>query len=115
MGLFRKLVKNVLPYYFVKKYQAFDSGDYYSPIPSIKEIKGHNFNTPLPELLHGIDLNGNEQLNLLDSFEPFYRELPFTDEKSEGLRYYYKNGFYSYSDAILLYCMIRYLMPKKNN
>jgi len=119
MGFFRKLVKNVLPYYFVKKYQsrsggdAFDIGGYYSPIPSMKEIKEHNFNVPLPELLPGIDLNSNEQLNLLDSFESFYKELPFTDKKSEGLRYYYKNDCYSYSDAILLYCMIRHLKPKR--
>ncbi|MDR0306294.1 MAG: class I SAM-dependent methyltransferase [Chitinispirillales bacterium] len=119
MGLFRRLVKNALPHYFVKKYQEhsgggpFEPGGYYSPIPSLEEIKGHNFNIPLPELLPGIDLNANEQLNLLDSFETFYKELPFTDEKSDGLRYYYNNGCYSYSDAILLYCMMRYLKPKK--
>jgi len=119
MGFFRKLVKNVLPYYLVKKYQArsgggaFDPGGYYSPIPSIKEIKGYNFNCSLPDALPGIDLNVNEQLKLLYSFEPFYKELPFPEEKSEGLRYYYKNGFYSYSDAILLYCMIRHLKPHK--
>jgi hypothetical protein len=118
MGLFRKLVKNALPYYFVRKYQersgnAFAPGGFYSPIPSMEEIKRYNFNIPLPELLPGIDLNGKEQLKLLDSFEPFYRELPFIDEKSDGLRYYYKNDAYSYSDAILLYCMIRYLKPKK--
>jgi len=118
MGLFRKLVKKLLPYYVLRIYyklssSAFAPGGYYSPIPSMKEIKAHNFNVPLPELLPGIDLNINEQLNLLDSFEPFYRELPFADEKSEGLRYYYKNGYYSYSDAILLYCMIRHLKPKK--
>ena len=119
MGFFKKLVKNVLPYYLVKKYQAlnvtdpFAPGGYYSPIPSMDEIKGYNFNRPLPEVLPGIDLNVNEQLNLLDSFEDFYKELPFTEEKSEGLRYYYKNNFYCYSDAILLYCMIRHLKPKK--
>jgi predicted O-methyltransferase YrrM len=118
MGFFRKLVKNTLPYYFVRKYQersgnAFAPGGFYSPIPSMEEIKRYNFNIPLPELLPGIDLNGKEQLKLLDSFELFYRELPFTDEKCDGLRYYYNNGFYSYSDAILLYCMIRHLTPKK--
>jgi len=108
-----------LPYYFVKKYQSrsggdpLDPGGYYSPIPSIEEINGYNFNCSLPEVLPGIDLNTKEQLNLLDSFEPFYKELPFTDEKSEGLRFYYKNGWYSYSDAILLYCMIRHLNPHK--
>jgi len=119
MGLFRKVVKNALPYYFVKKYQArsednpFAPGGFCSPIPSMKEIKEYNFNLPLPETLPGIDLNSNEQLNLLDLFEPFYKELPFTDKKSEGLRYYYENGAYSYSDAIFLHCMIRHLKPKK--
>jgi len=133
MGGFRKLVKNVLPYYFVKKYQArsegntsrnednpslsegspFEPGNYYSPIPSIEEIKRFNFDSSLPDSLPGIDLNANEQLSLLYSFEPYYNELPFSEEKSEGLRYYYENSFYSYSDAILLYCMIRHLKPKK--
>jgi len=119
MGFFRKLTKNVLPYYFVKKYQArsgggaHDPGGFYSPIPSMDDIKKYNLNVPLPETLPGIDLNSSEQLNLLDSFETFYRELPFTDKKSEGLRYYYKNDAYSYSDAIFLYCMIRHLKPQK--
>jgi len=122
MEFLRKLVKNTLPYYFVKKYMAymarsgkapFEPEGYYSPIPSMDEIKVYNFNHPLPETLPGIDLNVNEQLNLLDSFEAFYKELPFSDERSEGLRYYYKNGFYGYSDAILLHCMIRHLKPKK--
>ena len=119
MSSFKNLVKKLLPYYVLQKYyklsgsSLFAPGGYYSPIPSKKEIKEHNFNIPLPESLPGIDLNSNEQLNLLDSFEPFYRELPFADEKSNGLRYYYNNGFYSYSDAILLYCMIRHLKPKK--
>jgi len=127
MGFLRKLIKNILPYYVVKKYQhrnafpnifihrgdVYQPGGYHSPIPSADEIKGYNFNGPLPESLPRIDLNANEQLNLLDSFEPFYHELPFADQKQEGLRYYYDNGFYGYSDAILLYCMIRHLRPKK--
>ena len=119
MALFRKLVKNVLPYYIVKKYQSriggnpSEPGGYYSPIPSMDEIRKHNFNVPLPECLPGIDLNSNEQLDLLDSFQTFYNELPFTDEKSGGFRYYYENGFYSYSDAIFLYCMIRHLKPQR--
>jgi len=60
----------------------------------------------------GIDLNDEEQLSLLDSFELFYKDLPFTDEKSGAMRYFYKNGSYSYSDAIFLYFMIRFLQPK---
>jgi predicted O-methyltransferase YrrM len=39
--------------------------------------------------------------------------LPFKDEKVPGLRYYFLNESYSYSDAIFLYCMIRKLKPKR--
>ena len=119
MGIFRKLVKNLLPDYSVKKYQAhsgsnpFEPGGYYSPIPSKEEIRKFNFNNLLHDDLPGIDLNVDEQLTLLYSFESFYNELPFPEKKSKGLRYYYKNNFYCYSDAILLYCMIRHLKPKK--
>ena len=119
MESFQKLAKNVLPNYIVKKFQArnvralFAPGGYYSPIPSTDEIQKYNFDVPLPETVPGIDLNANEQLSLLDSFETFYKELPFSDKKSEGLRYYYENSAYTYSDAIFLYCMIRYLKPQK--
>ena len=117
---FRKLAKKLLPDFFIKKYrtwlerkQLVSKGHYYSPIPSMAEIKGYDFSKPLPEILPGIDLNSKEQLNLLYSFEKFYNELPFTDKKSEKLRYYYDNEAYCYSDAILLYCMIRHIKPKK--
>jgi hypothetical protein len=119
MGIFRKIVKNVLPYYLVKKYQsragedAFAPGGYYSPIPAMADIKKHNFNADFPYEIPAIDLNTDEQMNLLNSFEKYYAELLFNDEKTEGLRYYYINGFYSYADAIFLYCMIRHLKPQK--
>jgi len=170
MGFLKKLIKNILPYYVFKKYQAyiggtiisrdydsiksdieemknqnsvllskivhtnnwmrneqikpswislyesdsaFAPGGFYSPIPSIMEIEEFNFDNLQTKKLLGIDLNDEEQISLLNSFETFYKDLPFTDEKSEGLRYYYKNDFYGYSDAILLYCMIRHLKPKK--
>ena len=133
MRYIRKLAKNIMPYYLAKKYQARNNpvgipydyllanphnnplapGGFYSPIPSLTEVQEYNFDIPLPDNLSGIDLNTNEQMELLNSFEPFYNELPFSDEKTEGLRYFYKNGWYEYSDAICLYCMIRHLTPKK--
>jgi len=115
-----KFAEKVVPYYFIEKYQSYKNesfpyspGGFYSPIPSKRDIKKYNFNAPLPETLPGIDLNTEEQLILLDSFEPFYKELPFNDEKTEGFRYYYKNDAYCHSDAIFLYCMIRHLKPKR--
>jgi len=119
MKIVKKIVKNAMPYYFAKKHlyrfskDPFVPGGYYSPLPSMDEIKKFNFDAPLPENIPGIDLNSNEQLELLNSFETFYNELPFSDEKSADLRYYYNNDFYAYCDAIMLYCMIRHLKPKK--
>jgi len=55
MNFFRKLAKNILPYYLVKKYQArvggnpLAPGGFYSPIPSIDEIKRYNFDCSLPD------------------------------------------------------------------
>lgn len=119
MSFFQKLINNLSPYYFIKKHQISSESDplspggFYSPIPSLDAINKHNFNAPLPELIPGIDLNADEQLALLDSFEPFYKELPFPTQKIEGFRYYYENEAYGYSDAIMLYSMIRHLKPKK--
>lgn len=52
-------------------------------------------------------------MDLLDKFDSFYEELPFKDGKQKRLRYYFDNTYYSYSDAIFLYCMVRYLQPNK--
>jgi hypothetical protein len=85
---------------------------FYSPFPAISDIKNNDFSV-LPSEIPGIDLNIQGQFDLLNKFEIFYKELPFQDDKTDGLRYYFINGSYSYSDAIFLYCMLRYLAPQK--
>jgi hypothetical protein len=122
MGMVRQILKNLLPYGIVRKIQnsnqgagnPFDPGNYYSPIPSKEKIAQYDFSV-LTQVnnIPGIDLNTEEQLALLDKFETFYNELPWHDRKERALRYYYENDFYSYSDGICLYCMLRYLEPKK--
>lgn len=84
-----------------------------SPFPAIADLKNSIITAPPPHDIPGIDLNIEWQFNILDSIESFYKELPFKDEKTDNLRYYYMNGYYSYSDAIFLYCMIRHLKPRK--
>lgn len=90
-------------------------GHFYSPIPSIDEVRKNEakiFGSTSSNIL-GLELNEEEQLNLLDEFIAYYKEMPFQAQKREDLRYYYENPAYSYSDAILLHCMIRYLKPKR--
>ena len=61
----------------------------------------------------GIDLNEEKQLELLDKFKEFYKDLPFEAHKKGSLRFFFENPRFSYTDAIILYSMIRYARPKK--
>lgn len=88
-------------------------GHFYSPMPSLDEIsKDEQRIFAVPQELAGIDLNVDEQLRLLAVFADYYKELPFRDEETPGLRYKFLNSMYSYSDAICLYGMIRHLKPQ---
>jgi hypothetical protein len=91
-------------------------GHFYSPFPSLDEVRASEsrlFAPVDPSNITGIDMREEAQLRLLDRFMEYYRELPFNDTKTEGLRYYFDNPAYAYSDGIFLHCMIRHLKPNK--
>lgn len=90
------------------------SGHFYSPIPAIDEIKQDEEKIfgSIPRKILDLELHEEEQLDLLNQFVSYYNNMPFKAEKHEGLRYFFENPAYSYSDAILLHCMIRHLKPK---
>ena len=88
-------------------------GHFYSPVPSLEEIQRDESKIfgSIPRNIPGLDLHESEQLKLLDDFVHYYESIPFRPQKVEGLRYYFENPAYSYSDAIFLHCMIRHLKP----
>jgi hypothetical protein len=90
-------------------------GHFYSPIPAFGDVERESDRLfgQVPRTIPGIDLRESDQLALLESFVPFYAEQPFPAEKTTKHRYYFKNPAYSYSDAIMLHCMIRHLQPKR--
>jgi hypothetical protein len=90
-------------------------GHFYSPIPSMDEIIRDDSKIfgDIPRNIDGLDLHEAEQLRLLNQFVAYYDEMPFQAQKCEGLRYYFENPAYSYSDAIFLHCMIRHLKPNR--
>lgn len=91
-------------------------GHFYSPIPSLTEIKAKEneiFGKQLTKKIPGINLNEEAQLELFEEFSKYYLSLPFYPHKRENLRYFYENNSYSYSDAICLYCTINHAKPKK--
>ena len=63
--------------------------------------------------LLGIDLREAEQLRLLQRLAKFYPEIPFTDNRSKEFRFAFDNPSYSWCDAIILFCMIRDLQPRR--
>lgn len=124
-GRIRSLVKNVpvlgRPYVQREELRAVvkklwePPGHFYSPIPSLDEVRQREttiFDASSPTL-RGIDLNETGQLQLFAALTPFYREQPFPVTKAAGLRYFFENGAFSYFDAIVLYAMIRHLQPRR--
>ncbi len=100
----------------LQKKQGFaPPGHFYSPIPDLDEIAAREEQIfgAVAESIPGVDLRIEDQRELLERFATFYTELPFSPEPSEGLRYHYENPAYSYSDAIMLHCMIRHLEPRR--
>ena len=90
-------------------------GHFHSPIPSLSEIRSDEasiWRNPTKEV-PGIEMREKEQLELLDVLSQYYHEIPFPAHKSSKCRYYYENPTYSYSDAIILYSLIRHLRPRQ--
>jgi predicted O-methyltransferase YrrM len=95
---------------------CFPPGHYYSPIVSVDEVKAREqeiwkdlSSSDLPD----INLRTKEQLDLMESLQPYYRDIPFEEEKKQNLRYYFQNEMYSFTDGIILYSLIRHLKPKR--
>lgn len=101
-----------LLYVFKAKYPP---GHYSSPIMKREEILRRekqifNFSK---ENIRAVEFNEKEQLELIEKFKQYYNEIPFQDARSGKLRYSFDNTFFSYSDAIFLYCIIRYFRPRR--
>lgn len=93
----------------------FPPGHFYSPVPSIAEVKVREreiFDVWKKEI-PGVNLNVEGQLSLLHKLSQYYPELPFEAHKQQNLRYYFENPNFSYADSIVLYCMIRHTRPKR--
>lgn len=89
-------------------------GHFYSAIPSTEDRKVATEAMKLiVEDIPGIELNRDEQFNLLTVFKQYYAQCPFPEHKMDGLRYYFDNPAYSYTDALSLYSMMCHFKPKK--
>jgi len=93
----------------------FPPEHFHSPLNAWNELKKKKrkyiFNKE--RKLEGIKLNLDKQIVLLEEFKKYYTELPFQENKTVKLRFYYDNEFYPYSDAVFLFCVLRHFQPKQ--
>jgi len=98
------------------KNSCFPPGHYYSSIVDVDQLIERqeeiwkNINI---DGIDGIDLKVGNQIQLIDLLRKYYDSIPFSESKKEDIRYYFNNGFYSYTDAIILHSMIRHFEPKR--
>jgi hypothetical protein len=98
----------------VREQGEFPPGHFHSPIPLHEDVVAYlkSRKPPTGEIL-GIDLNEQGQLALLSEYFPFYDDIPFSQQKTSGCRYYYENDWFSYADAIFLCSFLRKYKPKR--
>jgi hypothetical protein len=120
MKIMMKNILNKLPYVRGLYQQSlncrYPNGHYYSPVCLINDIKERElaiWKNRDVEGIQGIKLRTNEQIKLVEQFTKYYNEIPFKDEKQLGIRYNFINNYYSYTDCIILYSMIRHFKPNR--
>jgi predicted O-methyltransferase YrrM len=81
-------------------HDSFRPGEDYSVLP------GRDANRCL-----GIELQEDAQLELLEKFSRYYKDLPFSETPSTTTRYYYQNAWFKRADATILYSVLRHYNP----
>lgn len=119
VSLIQKALRSVP--YFGRKLKELDScgyapGHYYSPIPNLDEIKKRKsqiFNTNKEP--KEINLRKEEQFALLCQFANYYSDMPydFVNARQTNTRYQVNNDWYKYSDAVMLYSILRHFKPAR--
>ena len=60
-----------------------------------------------------IHIDGPRMRAFWQSCVPLLRECPFPATKTDGFRYFYENGGFSYADAMMFYAMLRKHRPRR--
>jgi hypothetical protein len=119
IGIYMKYFTRVPPIYLIRSYKWFTNCNwlpvtfhYYQPIIKL-DMLPQNYNNGIENPMIGIDLNIGNQLELLNKFH--YNEelerIPYDKTNESGP--YYNSLNLPYTDAEILYNMIRHLKPTK--
>jgi predicted O-methyltransferase YrrM len=100
-------------YLAYKKNSCFPAGHFYSPIVLIDNVRQRQDKIWKNDGdgIEAIDLHTSEQIQLVSELSEHYKDLPFKPQKQNEFRYYLKNDYYSFTDGILLFTLIRHFKP----
>lgn len=87
---------------------------FYSPIPDTAQL-GDDIWQRESDLV-GVDMNDETQLHLVSEIFPKFRdeyEALLSAPSEDPSRFYLGNGLFDGTDALVLYCMLRHLKPRR--
>jgi predicted O-methyltransferase YrrM len=88
-------------------------GHFYSPLPDPSIVDRERDRLyALPPVSDGVALNAEGQRHLLEELIPLAAAFDWPEEQTPGRRFFMKNDFYAYGDALLLFAMIRRFNPR---
>ena len=93
--------------------EGFPPGHFYSPIVNIEEVETDSGRLFARHAPLGVDMNVLVQKYIFDKLVYHAAELPFSDEKTQGLRYYFNNTSYAFGDAFGYWGMLAHLRPSR--
>jgi hypothetical protein len=88
--------------------------DYYSNIPSIEEIENsYEYTSAEPPYLNAPIFDEHIILQTLEKISQFSDEFnpPLGGDEENGQEFFWKNNWFSNSDAMAYYCFVRWLKP----
>jgi hypothetical protein len=113
---FNKLYQTYILGLTLKQNSCYPPGHYYSAVPSLEAIKQREniiWEQDLNKNISGIVLDPESQVKCISDLSVYYKDLPYGTLKKENRRYDFDNSFYSYTDGIILYSLIRHIRPNE--
>jgi hypothetical protein len=91
-------------------------GHYYSPLPDLADVERNAdryFTAEFTEPANGIDLNDAGHTHFLGQLAAWYAEYDLPDARTVGRRFYGYNHYFSTTDALALYGIMRKHRPRR--
>jgi Methyltransferase domain len=99
---------------WVRTPRLYPPGHFYSPEPDLDDVRRRADTIFVaPEHIVGVDLRLGDQLALLDQISVAWSDWPYQASATPGLRFNPRNDYFGYVDSLVLYSLLRILMPKR--